>query len=103
MAVRKVAKRSKSRNNTVMRLHTKKRATAAAVIKPAQAHPRHFIALELTRFPITFLSLVNSTTMSTRGGASSPLRMADQKSIFTALIRMKSKANPTMIEAPITT
>ena len=36
--------------------------------------------------------------MITRGGASRPLRMADQNSIFTAFRWAKSNASPTTIE-----
>jgi hypothetical protein len=58
--------------------------TAAALITSAQVQPSHFMPGLLLRVPITFLSLVKSTTMTTRGGANRPFRIADQNSIFTA-------------------
>ena len=75
---------------------------AAALITSAQVHPRSFMRRELTRFPITFRSLVSKTTITTNGGASKPFRIADQKSILTALSLAKSSASPTRIEATIT-
>jgi hypothetical protein len=59
---------------------------AAALMTMAHAHPSNFIPFELAQWPITFLSLVSRTTMTTKGGANRPFRMADQNSIFTALI-----------------
>jgi len=61
-----------------------------------------FIPKELTRFPMTLRSQVSRTTMMTSGGANSPLRMADQNSIFTALKPAKSNARPTAMETPMT-
>jgi hypothetical protein len=42
-------------------------------------------SIELTQCPITSLSLMSRTTMTTKGGAKRPFKMADQNSIFTAL------------------
>lgn len=77
-------------------------AMAATLITIAQAQPSTFIAGELTRLPITLRSLVRRTTRMTRGGANSPLRMADQNSILTALMRAKSNASPIRMETAIT-
>jgi hypothetical protein len=60
----------------------------------AYVQPSHFMLRVLVRLPITFLSLVKSTTITTSGGANSPFRIADQNSIFTALKPAKSNANP---------
>ena len=59
---------------------------AAALMTIAHVHPSTFIPFELAQWPITFLSLVSRTTMTTKGGANRPFRMADQNNIFTALI-----------------
>ena len=69
----------------------------------AHIQPSVFIPLEFVLLPITFRSLVNSTTMTTKGGARSPFKIADQNSIFTALKPAKSKESPTMIAIAMTT
>jgi len=78
------------------------KAIAAALMTKAQLHPNACIPRELARLPITFRSLVNSTTITTKGGARSPFNIADQNSIFTALKPAKSKASPTTIATAIT-
>jgi len=75
---------------------------AAALIMRAQIHPSACMPGVLTRLAITCRSLVNSTTIVTKGGASSPFKMADQNSIFTALSPAKSKANPMSMATAIT-
>jgi hypothetical protein len=77
-------------------------AMAAALMKSAQSHPSNCMPRELTRFPITRRSLVSSTTMMTRGGASRPFKIADQNSIFTASSLAKSNASPMSMAIAIT-
>jgi hypothetical protein len=55
---------------------------AAVLMMTAQTQPNARMTREFTRFPITLRSLVNRTTMTTRGGARRPFRTADQNSIF---------------------
>src|SRR5450755_1592529 len=78
------------------------KAIAAALMMRAQIHPHTCKPREFVRFPITFRSLVSSTTMITKGGANRPFRIADQNNIFTALSPAKSKTSPTTIEIAIT-
>ena len=49
-------------------------------------NPSHRNDAELACWPMTRASLVKRTTSTMRGGASTPLITADQKSIFTALM-----------------
>ena len=76
--------------------------TAAIVITAAQTHPSVLAVREFIRSPITFGSLLSITTSTTRGGAKTPLRTADQNNILTALSPAKSRARPTTIAIAIT-
>src|SRR5436305_9059765 len=69
-------------------------ATLASAMMRAVAQPSHLSSGELMRLPITFLLLVRSTTNTIKGGASTPFKTADQKSIFTALNPAKLSARP---------
>src|ERR1700683_1667109 len=82
--------------------HVTASATAAALIRPAQIHPNTFAPREFVRVPITFLSLVSSTTKTISGGASTPFTTADQNNIFTAFNPAKSSARPTTIAPAMT-
>ena len=77
-------------------------ATAAIAITAAQIHPSVFAIPELIRSPITLRSLLNITTITTRGGANTPLSTADQNSIFTALNPANPSARPISIATAIT-
>lgn len=62
-------------------------ATAAAAMTAAVIQPSHFNKGGLARLPMIFRLLVNITTNTINGGASTPFRTADQNSILTAARR----------------
>jgi hypothetical protein len=56
-------------------------AAAAQVITTTVVHPSNRSKSELVRFPITLGLLVSRITIAMSGGASNPLRTADQQDI----------------------
>ena len=60
-------------------------ATVAAVITTTVIQPSTESHREFVRAPMTFRLFVSSSTITIRGGASTPFRTADQNSIDTAL------------------
>src|SRR5882724_3688841 len=72
---------------------------AAADIIAAVDHPIKLVSFPLTRLPITFLLLDTNMIMTSKGGASTPLITAVQKSAVTGAIFRKFISIPTRVEA----
>ena len=72
---------------------------AAADITAAVVHPIKLVSFPLTRLPITFALFDTNMIMTSKGGASTPLITAVQKSAVTGAIFKKLISIPTSVDA----